>query len=671
MKRALRRIGIIFLFVAPLLVSTPVNAITEAQKRALDGGAIYTNTEETYCGTSTSSSQNILIGKKVFFIGDSLTVGTTQNGLLDIVSKEGISVDTNYQTDGTRLFGRVFGKSVEATSGNKIADAINDLRGHEQDFATGAADMIVVGLGSNRESNLDSAVKTMIDYLRGVNTSLTDSKSIMWVNTNVTSTDFQPPTATVNSELAAAAAKYNFTVLDIASITSANPDDGYGVHYTDAGYIARSKTIIDLMKKAHGVNANLSADVIKTSGYDANEKMAWDFFRTKMSLSENATAGIMGNLLRENGGRMDPESLSGVGDVPFMPVESDGITPELSVYGKKGYGLAQWTTKSRQLNFVNFSLGKGPAPFNTPRRNGDMQYQLDYIKYELESGYFKPSYDVITNPSVSLKDAAEIINLNYETPRSVIEPKRSDYPSDAEYKTAYDRWLVSKPESLATSVNFANAMLFKFAGRTESTTAQDDCDNNGPSRDSTVTGSGINLLVGGVRYFSQCDPAWKTINYGDPGDTICSSGCGPTATAMIISTLKNDPSITPQVIAEWGANNGMIYYENGESTGSKTAIAPRAAAAWGLNTRVMNKSLSAVQQVFNDGGYVFINVGPGDFTDGGHFIILRGFDSSGKLLVSDPNDGQPGQGRYLKKTQVAWDFDQVMSQTKGIVGILP
>jgi len=42
--------------------------------------------------------------------------------------------------------------------------------------------------------------------------------------------------------------------------------------------------------------------------------------------------------------------------------------------------------------------------------------------------------------------------------------------------------------------------------------------------------------------YLQTDPKWKNHNYSAKGEskTIGSSGCGPTAAAMVIATLKNN-----------------------------------------------------------------------------------------------------------------------------------
>ena len=49
---------------------------------------------------------------------------------------------------------------------------------------------------------------------------------------------------------------------------------------------------------------------------------------------------------------------------------------------------------------------------------------------------------------------------------------------------------------------------------------------------------------------------------------------------------------------------------------------------------------------------------PGDFTKGGHFIVLTGFDENGKVVVNDPNS-RINSDKHC-------DVDVLVSQMKGI-----
>ena len=45
---------------------------------------------------------------------------------------------------------------------------------------------------------------------------------------------------------------------------------------------------------------------------------------------------------------------------------------------------------------------------------------------------------------------------------------------------------------------------------------------------------------------------------------------------------------------------------------------------------------------------------PGDFTTVGHFIVIAGVDSSGKLVVRDPNSAE--------RSMQTWDAQTVLAQ---------
>jgi hypothetical protein len=55
-----------------------------------------------------------------------------------------------------------------------------------------------------------------------------------------------------------------------------------------------------------------------------------------------------------------------------------------------------------------------------------------------------------------------------------------------------------------------------------------------------------------------------------------------------------------------------------------------------------------------DGKLVIALMGPGHFTTGGHFIVLRGVTSEGKILVSDPIS--------IRKTEMEWDMRIILGE---------
>ncbi len=55
---------------------------------------------------------------------------------------------------------------------------------------------------------------------------------------------------------------------------------------------------------------------------------------------------------------------------------------------------------------------------------------------------------------------------------------------------------------------------------------------------------------------------------------------------------------------------------------------------------------------------VICNVGPGDFTDNGHFFVITGVDGDGSLVINDPYSAE--------RSNQAWDVETVLGQTKAL-----
>ncbi len=62
-----------------------------------------------------------------------------------------------------------------------------------------------------------------------------------------------------------------------------------------------------------------------------------------------------------------------------------------------------------------------------------------------------------------------------------------------------------------------------------------------------------------------------------------------------------------------------------------------------------------------EGKTVICSVGPGDFTTEGHFIVISGTDSAGKLQVMDLNSAE--------RSARSWDPERVIAQCRNIWAI--
>lgn len=150
-----------------------------------------------------------------------------------------------------------------------------------------------------------------------------------------------------------------------------------------------------------------------------------------------------------------------------------------------------------------------------------------------------------------------------------------------------------------------------------------------------------------VVYFNQLDKNYADKPYGT--DNIGGYGCGPTAMAIVVSSLT-DKTVDPVTMAEWAYENG--YWCKG--SGSYHSLIPGAAKAWGLP--VEGCSTSESQKIINalsSGKLVVAIMSKGHFTKSGHFIVLRGV-KDGRILVADP------VSRYRSEQQ--WDLSIILDE---------
>ncbi len=150
-----------------------------------------------------------------------------------------------------------------------------------------------------------------------------------------------------------------------------------------------------------------------------------------------------------------------------------------------------------------------------------------------------------------------------------------------------------------------------------------------------------------VVYFNQLDKNYADKPYGT--DNIGGYGCGPTAMAIVISSLT-DKTVDPVLMAQWSYENG--YWCKG--SGSYHSLIPEAAKAWGLS--VKGCKASEEQKIVNalsSGKLVVAIMSRGHFTKSGHFIVLRGV-KDGKILVADP------VSRY--RSEQLWDSSIIIDE---------
>ena len=142
--------------------------------------------------------------------------------------------------------------------------------------------------------------------------------------------------------------------------------------------------------------------------------------------------------------------------------------------------------------------------------------------------------------------------------------------------------------------------------------------------------------------YLQTDPKWKNHNYSAKGErkTIGSSGCGVTASAMVIATLK-DKSVTPITTAEWSMEHGYKALNQGTYY---SYFVPQF-SVYGIGCRMLNQtnlygkpSSAAHTEALNalkKGDWVIACMGKGNWTSSGHFILLYQYEN-GYVYINDP-----------------------------------
>ena len=134
-----------------------------------------------------------------------------------------------------------------------------------------------------------------------------------------------------------------------------------------------------------------------------------------------------------------------------------------------------------------------------------------------------------------------------------------------------------------------------------------------------------------VVYYNQEEEPWKSMKYGS--STIGSAGCGPTAMAIVISTLTGE-TVTPKMTADYSIEHGE--YVSGQ--GTSHSFPRNAALHWGLTVKRVGKNrMSEVVQSLKQGKLVVVICAPNTISgSSGHYIVLTGVNAQGYITIADP-----------------------------------
>ena len=156
---------------------------------------------------------------------------------------------------------------------------------------------------------------------------------------------------------------------------------------------------------------------------------------------------------------------------------------------------------------------------------------------------------------------------------------------------------------------------------------------------------------GTVPLLMQWDERWGYNTYS--GDLMGLTGCGPTCLAMAAIYLTGDTSLDPYTVAQFAETNGYAV----PGSGTAWSLMTDGAEALGLTARELPLDENSMVTALEGGELVICVMGPGDFTDSGHFIVLTG-RQDGAFTVNDPNS--------YARSERTWTFDDLQYQVKNL-----
>lgn len=152
---------------------------------------------------------------------------------------------------------------------------------------------------------------------------------------------------------------------------------------------------------------------------------------------------------------------------------------------------------------------------------------------------------------------------------------------------------------------------------------------------------------GEIPLLLQWDDRWGYGAYGS--SMVAGSGCGPTCIAMVASGLTGRTDITPYTVAAYSENNGFLTKELDTSWDLMTY----GCEEFGITGTMLGLDENAMANTLANGCPIICSVGPGDFTENGHFIVLTGYEN-GMFRVNDPNS--------RLRSEKTWSYDTLKDQ---------
>lgn len=157
--------------------------------------------------------------------------------------------------------------------------------------------------------------------------------------------------------------------------------------------------------------------------------------------------------------------------------------------------------------------------------------------------------------------------------------------------------------------------------------------------------------TGKIAPLMQWDERWGYKPYA--GSLFGRAGCGPMCLSLAALYFTDNPEYTPSYVADYATEHG--YASNGN--GTEWSLITYGAADLGLESKELPLDEQSMIHALESGKLVICVMGPGDFTDSGHYILLTGYEN-GAFSVWDTN--------RKSNSEKTWTYAQISDQINNL-----
>ena len=372
------------------------------------------------------------------------------------------------------------------------------------------------------------------------------------------------------------------------------------------------------------------------SGSD-NEAKIWNYFVSAgingISNNPAAIAGIMGNFQKESS--FNPFALSDSG---------------------KYHGLYQ--TDSTSMIAAVDALGDywDSTNVSTDINDKAIEIELDYLindKFMAPEKRFQAFVNAALNNNIpnnadGARIYAEMFLVAVERGVNGDEYLTSQEAKDLSDSLNLRDYTNRKWQGVSDRSNYAAAIYNKYASSGDNSSSGDP-GSAGFTNTPVITSSNYCYSTSVSPYNSdvipqyfQCGESWSNLMYGPDGvygsigTDICSSGCGPTSFAMMVTVLLG-LTITPDQVADVAGKLGMHAGSPGNWQGSSWDITRVLAEYYGLQYQAIDScDVDTINRYLRDGWMIHTSgIGTAPFTRSGHYIGIAGINSNGEWYIAN------------------------------------